>query len=627
MRRYSLFFLALLLLGMKGEPFRYSREIKAKSGWSVLELPDDVLAAARPGLADVRISGKDGELGYVLERELAPVALRLELRNVESRPGSETTALLDRGPNATLCSELALEVGGSEPFLKPLSLEASPDGERFATITRGSIFRLTPGAALPRLRFAPSDRRFLRIRLDDTNSAAVRPIAARCLQSVTPEAPLREVALTLQRTPGNDTVDRFSLALPIANLPITSVRLIVNGLAFAREARIYESVLFRDELSRRLVGHGRLERSATGEGSTTLVVGELSGAALELEIDRPGGSLDVRQAIALVEPQRLVFIAPDEGGLTLLYGSESARAPSYDLGQALSRGRPTTLVSAELGAVKDAGAAPTLASPARSPVADPTLWKRRQRIGLPPKGPVAFLDLEGETADKVHEVRVVDAAGRQVPFLVETSERSTPRTLPFTQKTEGTRTLVTVALDPKERLSRLELRVTAPAYFDREVAVLVPQRDARGPTGQLEVARARWVKQPDDDDGSLSIPLSLSREPTLTLSIENSDNPALALASVVGRAQRRRINFLFEAGDTLELWSSNDGAAAPRYDLQLIAAAVLKTQALPATLAPAPAEPTRVQAPETPRWFWWVAVGAGLLVVLALVRVQRKSEV
>jgi hypothetical protein len=626
MRRYSLFFLALLLVAMKGEPFRYSREIKAKSGWSVLELPDDVLAAARPGLADVRISGKDGELGYVLERELAPVALRLELRNVESRPGRETTALLDRGPNATLCSELALEVGGSEPFLKPVSLEASPDGERFATITRGSIFRVTPGAALPRLRFAPSDRRFLRIRLDDTNSAAVRPIAARCLQSVTPEAPLREVALTLQRTPGNDTVDRFSLALPGANLPVTSVRLIVNGLAFAREARIYESVLFRDELSRRLVGLGRLERSATGEGSTTLVVGELSGAALELEIDRPGGPLDVRQAIALVEPQRLVFIAPDEGGLTLLYGSESARAPSYDLGQALSLGRPSSLASAELGAVKDAGAPPPLASPARSPVADPTRWKRRQRIGLPPKGPVAFLDLEGETADKVHEVRVVDAAGRQVPFLVETSERSTPRTLSFTQKTEGTRTLVTVSLDPKERLSRLELRVTAPAYFEREVAAFVPQRDARGPTGQLEVARARWVKQPDDD-GALSIPLSLSREPTLTLSIENADNPPLALASVVGRAQRRRINFLFEAGDRLELWSSNDGAAAPRYDLQLIAAAVLKSQALPATLAPALAEPTPVQAPDTPRWFWWVAVGAGLLVVLALVRVQRKSDV
>jgi hypothetical protein len=626
MRRYSLFFLALLLLAMKGEPFRYSRELKAKPGWSVLELPDDVLAAARPGLLDVRIRGKDGELGYVLERELAPVALRLELRNVESRPGRETTALLDRGPNATLCSELALEVGGSEPFLKPISLEASVDGERFATITRGSVFRLTPGAALPRLRFAPSDRRFIRIRLDDTNSAAVHPIAARCLQSVTPEAPLREVALELQRTPGNDTVDRFSLALPSANLPITSVRLIVNGLAFAREARIYESVLFRDELSRRLVGLGRLERAATGEGNTTLVVGELSGAALELEIDRLGGPLDVRQAIALVPPQRLVFIAPDEGGLTLLYGSESARAPHYDLGQALSLGRPSSLASAELGAVKDAGAPPPLASPARSPIADPTLWKRRQRIGLPPKGPVAFLDLEGETADKVHEVRVVDAAGRQVPFLVETSERSTPRTLPFTQKTEGTRTLVTVSLDPKERLSRLELRVTAPAYFEREVAVLVPERDARGPTGQVEVARARWVKHPDDD-GALSIPLSLSREPTLTLSIENADNPPLALASIVGRAERRRINFVFEPGDTLELWSSNDGAAAPRYDLQLIAAAVLKSQALPATLAPAPAEVPRVQATETPRWFFWVVVGAGLLVVLALVRVQRKSEV
>jgi hypothetical protein len=625
MRRHALVVFSLLLLGMKGEPFRYSREIIAKPGWSVLELPDDVLASARPGLVDLRISGKDGELGYVLERELASVVPRVELRNVESQEGRETTALLDRGPNAPLCSELALEVGGSEPFLKPLSVEASADGQNFATIARGSTFRLSPGVEPPRIRFAPNDRRFLRVRLDDKNSESVKPIAARCFPAAPPTAPLRDVALELGRTPGNDSVDRFSLTLPSANLPLTSVRLSVEGLAFARDARLYEPVLFRDELSRRLVGLGRLERSASGEGNTTLLVGELSGSALELEIDRLGGPLDVRQATALVQPQRVVFVAPDAGRLTLLYGSENAQTPHYDLGLALSHGMPGSLARAELGAVKDAGAPPPLSTPSRTPIADAALWKRRQQIVLPPKGPVAYLDLEGETAERVHEVRIVDAAGRQVPFLVEASERSRPRGLPFTQKTHGTRTLVSVSLEPTERISRLELGASAPAYFDREVAVLVPQRDARGPTGELEVARARWVKRPDED-GSLSIPVALSREPMLTLSIENADNPPLALAKIVGHSQLRRVNFLFEPGDVLEVWSKNDGATAPRYDLQLIAAAVLKSPASPATLAPASTAPTPVPAPATPKWFWWVAVGAGLLVVLALVRVQKKSE-
>jgi hypothetical protein len=432
--------------------------------------------------------------------------------------------------------------------------------------------------------------------------------------------------LELQRPSHDDSIDRFSLTLPSANLPVTSLRLSVNGLAFAREARVYEPLLFRDELSRRLVGLGRLERSATGEGSTTLVLGELSGPVLELELDRSGGPLDVRQATALVQPQRLVFVAPSEGALTLLYGSETARTPSYDLGAALSRGRPSALTRAELGPAKDAGATSPLALPPRVAVAEPALWKRRQRNGLPSKGPVAFLDLEREAAEKVHEVRIVDGSGRQVPFLVEASERSAPRALPFTQRTEGSRTLVSVSLEPAELISRLELGVTAPAYFERDVVVLVPVRDARGPTGEREVARARWVKQPDDE-GSLSIPLSLSREPTLTLSIENADNPPLAIASVVGRAQRRRINFLFEAGDTLELWSNNDKAAAPRYDLKLIATAVLKSPALPATLAPAPAVEAPVQQPGTPQWFWWVAVGSGLMVVLALVRVQKKPAI
>jgi hypothetical protein len=623
-RRHALFVLSLLLLGLKGEPFRYSREISAKPGWAVLELPDDVLAAARPDLADVRLSGKDGELGYLLESELAPVVARVELRNVEALPGRETTALLDRGPNAAPCNELALEVSGAEPFLKPLVLEASADGQRFATVTHGSIFRLAPGAEMPRLRFAPSDRQFFRIRLDDTNSAAVQPVAARCLSASGPATPLREVTVALERTPGNDAVDRFSLALPSRNLPVTSLRLDVNGLAFAREARVYEPVLFRDELSRRLVGSGRLERSATGEENTTLVLGEVSGARLELEVDRAGGPLDVRQATALVLPRRLVFIAPEQGGLTLLYGSESARSPSYDLGAALSRGRPSMLASALLGAVKDSGAAPVLAPPARAPVVDPALWKRRQRIELPPTGGVAFLDLEREAAEKVHEVRIVDAAGRQVPFLVEASERSAPRALAFTQKAEGSRTLVTVTLDPTETIARLELGVTAPAYFERDIAVLVPLHDARGPTGEREVARVRWVKQPDDE-GSLSIPLALSREPVLTLSIENADNPPLAVGKVVGHAKRRRIDFLFEPGDRLELWSNNDRAAAARYDLQVIAAAVLKSPASAATLGPAPAVQAPIQEPTTPRWFWWVVVGSGLVVVLALVRVQKKT--
>jgi hypothetical protein len=623
--RSGLFLLSLLLVGMKGEPYRYSREVRAQPGWSVVDLPDDVLATARPGLPDVRISGREGEIGYVLEHDLASVAPRLELRNVELLPGRETTALLDRGEGPPACAELELELAGSEPFLKPVVVEASADAQSFALVAQASIFRLAPDATMPRVRFPPSDRRYFRIRLDDRNGAPVHPLAARCLQQAAPSAPLREVALRIEPSPRDDTVDRFSLVLPSANLPIVALRLSVSGLAFARDARVYEPLLFRNELSRRLVGSSRLERSATGEEHTTIVLGELSGSTLELEIDRPGAPLDVRRATALVQPKRLVFVAPDTGPLTLLYGSETATAPRYDLATALAKGRPSTLTRAELGTALDAGASGALAAPPRSPIADPKAWKRRQRITLPAKGPVAYLDLERAAADEVPSVRIVDASGRQVPFVLEASERAVPHPLTFTQKTVGTQTIVEVAVDPADPLTRLDLVASAPSYFERDVSVFVPMHDARGPTGQRELAHAHWVKRPEDPAAPFSIPLRTRGAPKLLLTIANADNPPLTLSKIEGRALTRRIDFLFEPGDALELWSGNSEATIPRYDLKLIASAVLASPALPATLAAAAVAGVPVEKPATPRWFWWVAVGSGLLVVAALVRAQRKS--
>ena len=44
---------ALSLLGMKDERFRYERSVDCQPGFCAVELPDDVIAAARPGLPDL----------------------------------------------------------------------------------------------------------------------------------------------------------------------------------------------------------------------------------------------------------------------------------------------------------------------------------------------------------------------------------------------------------------------------------------------------------------------------------------------------------------------------------------------------------------------------------------------
>ncbi len=132
--------LAPLLLAMNGEPFRFVRQVDATPGFNMLELPDEVLANARPGLVDVRLEGPDGEIGYVFEHALVTATPRTLVYDVESQPGRETTALLDRGKTPTRCSELTLEFAGDSAFLKPVVLEASPDGREFKRLTQASCF-------------------------------------------------------------------------------------------------------------------------------------------------------------------------------------------------------------------------------------------------------------------------------------------------------------------------------------------------------------------------------------------------------------------------------------------------------------------------------------------------------
>src|SRR5262249_9272760 len=146
-------------------------------------------------------------------------------------PARETTALLDRGQAPARCSELTVEVGGDGAFLKPVVLEASPDAHEFAQIARASLFRLSSGVGFLSLRFPENDRRFFRLRLDDTNGPAVRPLSASCGDAA-PRAPRRELELRAERKQtGDSSVDTFIVHLPTPKLPLVELRLASSNLA------------------------------------------------------------------------------------------------------------------------------------------------------------------------------------------------------------------------------------------------------------------------------------------------------------------------------------------------------------------------------------------------------------
>ncbi len=452
----------------------------------------------------------------------------------------------------------------------------------------------------------------------------------RCCRSRQPAARLRLPPRTASSTSASSArkqatarLTRSSCICPTPKLPIVELRLASPDLAFSREARVYESLVFRDELSRRVVGAGELTRAPDGTEKTSIALGELSSGTLELEVERQGTPFALDRVTAIVEPRRLIFVAPNASPLKLLYGSATAQPPSYDLADALRHGLPKEPATARLGVPLDQGSKPALAPPARGPALDAAAWKQRTPIALPKQGTLAYLDLGRPSMADGSDVRIVDAARRQVPFIVEASERSSEAPVPFVTRHEGRISTLALTLDVRERISQLVLRASAPAYFEREVELSVPTRDQRGVTGKRVVASARWQQHPDRAISPLFLPVSLEGEPTAELTIADGDNPPLEIASVSASHRRRRIDFPFEPEDKLELWSGNPAASAPHYDLELVAARLISSPAAAATLASTTIETPPAAAPGTPRWFWWIAVGSGLLVVLALVRVGR----
>jgi hypothetical protein len=618
---------ALALLGMKDERFRYERSVECPPGFCAVELPDDVIAAARPGLPDVRLLGERGEIAFALEEQLFAPPDAVGFIDVGSVPGQETTGVIDRGQSPVLIDAIRITLQGDEPYLKPVVLEDSADRVAFRRIAQASIFR-TSGATMTELRFAPNDRRYLRVRLDDRASEARSPVSA-VLHPVAP-APLpeRAVPVTLAPIPsGDDSIDRFTLELPHPNLTSVALELDVQDPVFTRRVRVFEKLVFRDRVSRRLAGEGTIARYLGRPAELRVPLSALAGTSLEVEVERAGTPLGVRRGTLHVRPKRLVFRTPDSGGVTLLYGSPDAPPPSSDLASALSGGLPKQLVPGTLGPASDRGARSRLPEPPRGPRVDASSFRNVRPITLPPSGSLAYLDLVGVPKGAASFVRIVDAEGRQVPFVLESEERRVTLPLHFsTEHEDGKTRLRVTGFSESEPIEALELRASAPAFFRRPLDVYELRGGERGPRTRVGLASALWEKRPEERNAEVRVPLGSPSEREIFVELDDGDNAPISLSGVSGEIARVRVDFLFRPGEPLRLLSDPVAGAAARYDLSLLEDALLREPALPARLPPLPvAAAPAAGGPEPQRrpWFWFVLAGAFLLVVLALLRALK----
>lgn len=600
-------------------PPRFSRELQTSPGWTRVEIPWDVYDAARPGLADLRILDARGrEVPYAIDRGHEAVD-RVEIRNLQSRARQETTGVIDRGTAPSLIDGLSVDIEGTT-FLKPLTVEGSDDQGTWGVVARGSIFA-TAETRSTVLRFAPNAMRFLRLRFDDRNSdpVVIREILLiRHAQQTLTAVPV-EVRDRVEAT----GVSRSTLILPASNLPLVALRIGAQEPAYSRHVRIEERVFDQGDVSRRLVGDGWIVRAPGRSDEAEIPLCQTTRRAFELEVmngdSPPLRSLNV---VALVQPQSLLFFA-EEPSYRMEYGSAEARMPSYDLTAALGARAPAHTRTALLGAPIDRGASSAqLRVPDRGAAIQSSDWSTRQRIVLPAHGNVAFLDLDEIPTSQLDDLRIVDSASRQVPYLMEPDAKERRERLPFRQSVAGSKTILRATVSPGRNIRSLELEESAADYFSREVTVFEETVDPRGITAERVLGSAHWERRPGQPAEPLEVPLSQAAEKRLRIEVENGDNAPLQVSQLWIVVSIERVSFVFRPGETLQLLTGNPAARAPRYDFAMLADIVLPSVAAAASLQPVPAP----RQTSLPRWFWAVAVVAGVLLAAALARTLMRPH-
>jgi len=637
--RFSIAIVPALLVfwhsqALAGETYQHQRPIEGAAAFTRLEVPDDVLDACRSGLADLRIVKSGGEeVPYALGALPEP-RLRWPLRNVERVPNVETTAVVDRGERPVDIDGITLVVEGTD-FLKPIIVEASTDLAHWKELTHASVFA-TAGASMTRISFATSDRRYLRLRLDDKSSDPVTVSAVVGQAAASSRSAPREIAITpssaSDAAPGAQTL---AAEMPASHLAVVGLRLESAVPAFARDVHVYDRIVYRGEVSRRLVGAAHLFRGAEGAPNVVVPIAGPVGRTLEVEVSFAAGRpLAVTSLVALVAPTFIVFHAPSGDGLTLRYGSATARRPVYDLAEALGHGAPHDLAEArlgpDLGATADGGDTEPVMTGRFAATLDPAPWRVRRPITPPPATLLAFVAVD-DRAEHIPSLRIVDEGGRQLPYLLERESRLLLMPISFAEApgpANGANALRIGGIDPTRAIDALELDAKD-AFFEREVTVeeAAPRRRERSDRGGVlrrRLGGAHWVRRPDESS-PLRVPIAQPDEDEIFVVFQNGAERPLTIERISLERVERRLDFLLAPAQSLTLLSDNPAVSSPQYDLALVADRMAD---LPAAAAQVGAAEVSAAPRETAgsRWLWAAVLVAALGVTGTLVRTLRPAE-
>jgi hypothetical protein len=622
--------------------------------------PLDPMGPDRGGLADLRLFDASGrEVPYLL---VTPAPRGPDWRSgqilpiVATKTASGFEAELETGGTAGAIDRVRI-TGLPAPFLKRFRLEGGGDRSRWTLlVAEGTLFDL-PDERLRRLDvdLPAGDYRYLRLTWDDASSGRLPlplRVEARLMRPVDPGPPAR-VPVAFERRPSEPGKSRFRLRLPAARLPVVALELAVEGGPagpLLRPALVTEGRLAAG-------GPETTEISPVRLGETTLrraVRDGLSAADLRIPIQRPEGPdleltvddgnnppLPLSGVTAELAPLPWIYFeAAGDAPLTARFGDRDAAPPRYDLEALRDQVARAHTAAARWGAVRDLQPDERTAVesplPAYGAPVDAAKFRDRRAIPAGPRGLTALL-LDAAVLSRspgLADLRIADAQGRQIPYLLERRDEPLSLALPAparrVEKGDAP-SLSRYRLElPYPSLPAARLVVTTPArVFERAVRLdeipvpaLEPRRD-REPR-ERTVAEATW-RHADPETPAPSLTLDLPSGPAtrFDLLIEEGDNSPLPLDPPHLLLPADRLRF-FNPQGALTLLYGQPGLPPPRYDLALLAPRLLGETAHEIALGPEPSHGPEPDATAAGRTIFWSALaGAVLVLLLVLWRLLR----
>ncbi len=637
-----------------GSPFRVTMRTSGDD--------DTRRAVASGGLADLRLFDTSGaEIPHLLvpSPDVAPLwraaAAVLPIAAIETERERASGFEADLGEAVTIdrfrFDRLA------PPYLKRLKLEASGDRARWTLLVdEGTVFDL-PDSNLRQveLGFAAGSYRYLRVTWDDTRSGRIGPppgVSTRVVTTVSPPAALT-TAVVFERRASEPGRSRFHVRLPGSRLPIIALELDVPTGHVMRGVEVYEARLTGTEAAPALIGRGLLKR---------IEQGTLAAAALQVAIQPPlepeldivvddgnNTPLDLRGVTAVFAELPWIYFEA-QGAALARYGNATLAPPRYDLEAVRQTVRVDHVASAAWGEPRARAAAENqmTAAPALPTVGATVDASRFKFVRDLPAGDAGLVAVKLDEAALAHsggvtsrfgDVRVIDAEGRQIPYLLERSSEplSVDVTLervdsPPAAAQAGPNETVYRIRWPYERLPAASLVLTTSArVFQRRLSVAVeraPDRRRRDPWIDT-LASASWTHAAQETPAPpLTVPLRETDAREILVTVAEGDNSVLPITAVNLLFPQYRLRFFRDAQAPLRLAYGHPDLSVPQYDLALLAPRLLGVTAADIS---AEAEQdqggTQAVALMSPRLFWALLGLAVLVLVGLIVRLIRAPQI